>query len=137
MRQDQWLNTLTIAGKNYGVWDTLAGGDIAFSENKYKKGGMKPEKTLGGTKTVNNVTLGRLLDIEDADDWDLLKGLMVLEENTPATISRQPLDADGNPFGKPLGYTGLVLQAMPGDTDANQEGPQVWSVVISTDGTVS
>jgi hypothetical protein len=142
MRQDQWSNTLSVylngQWVQLGVWDTLAGGDVAFGETKYKPGGMKPEKSLGGSKSVNNVTLGRLLDQDDdRDDWTLLRTLMQLDEEPPCIISRQPLDTSKLPFGSPLNYTGKMIAVQPGDTDSNAEGAQVWTTIISTDATIS
>lgn len=141
MRQDQWANTLTIDinGQKMplGVWDTLGGGDVAFSETKYKPGGMAAERSLGGTKSVNNITLSRLLDIEDANDWAICRMLMQLTYEPPCTVSRQPLGTDKRPFGSPLVYTGLLINVMPGDTDSNADGAQLWSIVVSTNADVS
>lgn len=141
MRQDQWANSLTVqmGGRSVdlGVWDTLGGGDVAWSETKYSPGGMAPQRTLGGVKTVNNVTLGRLLDTDEKNDWATLQTIMQQRSEVPATVTRQPLDKDGRPFGSPLVYTGMIIGVAPGDTDSNAEGAQLWTVTISTDATVS
>lgn len=141
MRQDQWANTLSVnvGGKvtSLGVWDTLSGGDVAFSETKYSPGGMQPQKSLGGTKSVNNITLGRLLDTDDTDDWSTIRLLMQLTEEADCTVSRQPLGTDKRPFGTPLVYTGKMIAVAPGDTDSNAEGAQVWTVTVSTNANVS
>lgn len=141
MRQDQWSNTLSVIIKgrrfNLGVWDTMAGGDVAFSETKYTPGGMQPQKSLGGVKSVNNITLGRLLDTDDRKDWNTLKTLMGLTTEIPCTVTRQPLGTDKLPFGSPLVYTGLLIGIAPGDTDSNAEGAQLWTLTISTNASVS
>jgi hypothetical protein len=135
MRQDQWLNTLTIDGVNWGVWDTLGGGEVEADENKYRAGGMARQVSLGGPAHVNNVTLGRLLD---KPDWAAMKGLMASRcGKARCSISRQPLDVDGQPFGDPLVETGVLQQVTPGDTDSNGSAPQLWTVLISTDEGVS
>lgn len=134
-RQDKWSNTVTIDGQRWGVWDTLSGGEAAATETKYKKGAMQPEKSLGGTVSIGNLTLGRLLEKED---WEPMRQLMISRAGkAPATVARQPLDDDGNPFGKPLTYTGKLLTVTPGDTDSNSESAQVWQIVVSTDGNVA
>jgi hypothetical protein len=51
-------------------------------------------------------------------------------------VARQPLDADGQPFGKPLLYTGKLLTVTPGDTDSNSTAAQLWQIVVSTEGEV-
>jgi len=137
VRQDNWLNTVTIDGKSFGVWDTLAGGDIESSETKYRPGGMQPEVSLGGNVSVNNLTLGKLLT--QGDYTDQLRALMTTGRvgKAPASVSRQPLDADGNPFGTPLTYTGKLMHVLPGDTDSNGSAASQWQVVISTNGSIA
>lgn len=135
MRQDQWSNTVTIDGVRWGVWDTLAGGEPAAGETKYKPGGMQPERSLGGSVSVGNLTLGRLLD---AGDWEPMRQLMIGRcGKAPCHVARQPLDVDGNAFGRPLTYTGKLLQVTPGDTDSNADGAQVWQIIVSTNGSIA
>jgi hypothetical protein len=135
MRQDQWQNTLTIDGVPWGVWDTLQGGDVEADEVKYRPGGMANQVSLGGPSHVNNLTLARLLD---KPDWPRMKVLMSRRVGRARTsVSRQPMDVDGNPFGQPLVYTGLLQHVQPGDTDSNASAAQQWTVIVSTDGGVS
>lgn len=134
-RQDQWLNTLTIDGASYGTWDTLTGGDVQASEVKFKPGGMQPEISLGGSPTTNNITMTRLLVAES--HWDLIRGLMSRAGKAPCTVARQPLDTDGNPYGKPMVYRGNLLQVMPGDADSNATSQHMWTVVISVAGSIA
>lgn len=134
MRQDQWYNTVTIDGRPLGVWDTLSGGSVDSEETKYKPGGMQPEISLGGTMTIENVTLGRLLG---RADWDFMHSLMANRVGKAVcTVARQPLDVDGNPFGRPLVYTGILQNVTPGDTDSNSSDAQVWEITISTEGSL-
>ena len=137
MRQDNWLNTVTIDGVSFGVWDTLQGGDPEASETKYKPGGMQPEVSLGGSSQVNNLTLGKLL--VKGEYTSQLRALMTSGRmgKAVAGVSRQPLDEDGNPFGDPLSYTGKLMHVLPGDTDSNAQGAQVWQIVVSTDGSIA
>ena len=135
MRQDQWSNTVTIDGTPLGVWDTFGGGDVEAEETKYRPGGMQPQVSLGGSTSVNNVTLARLLDKED---WPFMHKLMSSRVGkAPVVVSRQPLDADGNPFGRPLVYRGTLQNVNPGDTDSNSSDAQTWTIVVSTEGNVS
>jgi hypothetical protein len=134
MRQDQWANTVTIDGTPMGVWDTLTGGDVEAEETKYKPGGMAPAMSLGGSVNVNNITLGRLLD---RSDWDFMHNLMASRTGkAEVLVARQPLDADGNPFGRPLSYRGVLLHVEPGDTDSNSSDAQVWQITVSTEGSI-
>lgn len=135
MRQDQWSNTVTIDGNPLGVWDTLSGGDVEAEETKYRPGGMQPQVSLGGTTSVNNVTLSRLLDKED---WPFMHNLMASRVGKAnVTVSRQPLDINGNPMGRPLVYRGTLQNVNPGDTDSNSSDAQTWTIVVSTEGNIS
>lgn len=142
MRQDQWLNTVTLHRANgtvvpLGVWDTLGGGNADASETKYRPGGMSSEVSLGGPVSIGNITLGRLLD-KNRGDWDLIRELMSAQVGKArCDVSRQPLDDDGNPYGKPLNYSGKLQSVNPGDTDSNATAAQVWQIVVSTDGSVA
>lgn len=134
MRQDQWSNTVTIDGRPMGVWDTLSGGESDSEETKYKPGGMQPEVSLGGSRSIGNLTLARLLGRED---WDFMRGLMNKTGVVGCIVSRQPLDGDGNPWGRPLTYRGTLKTVTPGDTDSNSSDAQTWEIVVSTEGSVA
>lgn len=140
MRQDMWANSFAakVGGKtiDLGIFDTLSGGDVSFNETKYTPGGMQPQISIGGTKTVNNITLGKILD-QGRPDWGWIQMFMQLVEEADCTITRQPLGTDGRPFGSPLVYTGKLIGIAPGDTDSNAEGAQIWQVTVSTNATVS
>jgi hypothetical protein len=134
MRQDQWANTVSIDGVPWGVWDTLGGGAVEAADTKYRPGGMAPERSLGGHVTVSNLTLGRLLGRED---WEPMGDLMRSRcGKANVVVSRQPLDTDGNPFGKPLVYSGTLMTVTPGDTDSESADAQVWEIGVSTVGSI-
>jgi hypothetical protein len=134
-RKDKWANTVVLDGRNMGVWDTLTGGDVEATSTKYRPGGMAREIALGGTSTTNDLNLGRLLSKED---WEFMRGLMTRDRvgRAPAHVSRQPMDDDGNPFGSPLVYTGVLQHVTPGDTDSNSSDAQVWEIVVSVHGSI-
>jgi hypothetical protein len=134
MRQDQWSNTVTIDGTPMGVWDTLSGGDSDSEETKYKPGGMQPEVSLGGPRSIGNITLSRLLG---KPDWDYMRKMMNRTGQAKCIVSRQPLDTDGNPWGRPMTYRGILKAVMPGGTDSNSSGAQTWEIEISTEGSVA
>jgi hypothetical protein len=137
MRQDQWANSVTIDGEDWGVWDTLAGGAVTASETKYAPGGMGAQKSLGGRTSIDNITLGKLIE-GGTDEWAAIKTLMATRcGKAEVGVSRQPLDVDGNKFGDPLVYTGLLLTVTPGDTDSNSEAAQVWQITVSTHGSIA
>lgn len=134
MRQDQWSNTVTIDGTPLGVWDTFDGGASDSEETKYKPGGMQPEISLGGSRSFSNLTLSRLLD---RADWEYMRDLMTKTGKATCVVSRQPLDADGNPWGRPLTYRGVLKAVTPGGTDSNSSDALTWEIEISTEGSVA
>lgn len=134
MRQDQWSNTVTIDGKPMGVWDTLSGGESDSDSTTYRPGGMGPQVSLGGPRTIGALTLGRLIS---RPDWEFMHNLMNRTGQARAVVSRQPLDEDGNPWGRPLTYTGTVKTCTPGDTDSNSSDAQVWEIVVTPEGSVA
>jgi len=134
MRQDQWSNTLTIDGVPLGVWDTLSGGEVEAEDTKHRPGGMGAQVSLGGPSMTNNITMTRLLG---QSDWDFMRYLMQSRVGrAECVVSRQPLDRDKNPFGRPLVYRGVLQRCAPGDTDSNSADSQMWEVVVSTEGDI-
>jgi hypothetical protein len=129
-RRDQWSNTLVIDGSPLGVWDAATGGDVTAVEKKYRPGAMAPEVSLGGVPSVTNIKLTRLVT---SADWVTMRRLLQSRVGrAQCTVTRQPLDADGNPFGQPLVYTGTLLIVNPGDNDSNNIDAQTWEITIST-----
>jgi len=43
-----------------GVWDKRSGGEVDTDIYKYKPGGMAPQVSLGGSKTIGDLTISRL-----------------------------------------------------------------------------
>lgn len=136
LRQNTWANTVTVDGKSLGVWDTLEGGEIDSEESRYRPGGMAPQVSLGGVPTTGNVTLGRLL--ERGRDWDLMRRIAATRVGKAAvTVHRQPLDRDGNPWGRPMIYRGVLKTVTPPDTDSDSDDAAVWQIVVTPEGSVS
>jgi hypothetical protein len=132
MRQDTWQNTISIDGGPAIVMDTFKGGDNDSASTTYRPGGMQKAKTIGGFSTVSNITLDKSMELET--DWVLMSTLMRANVGrSRCVVSRHPMDPDGNLFGDPLVYTGVLKQVLPGDTDSNRADAQVWSVVVVPD----
>ena len=134
-RSDTWLNTVSIDGGPSITFDTFKGGDNDSTATNYRPGGMKALKVVGGQSTVSPITMDKSLEMET--DW-LVIGQLIRASVGKSTVavSRQLLDADGNPYGTPLQYSGILKQVMPGDTDSNKGDPQIWTIVITPAGTI-
>ena len=135
MRTDQWSETLILDGEPLGVWDTFEGGEGDSEETTYRPGGMGAAVSLGGPTTVGAITLGRLLVLER--DWELVKFLMSRRGKGDCSVSRQPLDTDGNPWGEPLVYRGTLKTVTPPGSDSNSSDPALYTIVITPEGDVA
>lgn len=135
MRSDQWSNTVTIGGRPLGIWDTLSGGGVTAEETKHRPGGMQPEVSLGGPESVEELGVSKLLT---RAEYDFLSGLIRRRRigREQAVVNRQPLDIDGNPWGQPLTYRGVLQSVTLGDTDSNSSDAQMCELTISVGGGV-
>src|SRR3954468_15769537 len=98
-REDTWLISLSIDGRDLEVWDRWSGGEIDSDESKYRPGGLASEISLGGTRTVGNITLGRNYDT--LRDHPMLPWLVSRVGAGRCVIGRQPLDFNAVPQGSP------------------------------------
>jgi hypothetical protein len=130
-RQDTFRVTLTIDGKNYGVWDKKTGGDVDSNELKYRPGGMGPIQSMGGTRVTNNITLQR--DYDRVRDHDHVNEFLKAVGKKRATVHQQPLDLDGNPYGKAIHWHGVFKRVLAPDHDSEGSGAAMIEVEISVD----
>lgn len=135
MREDTYEITLSINNKDYGIWDKMSGGGITSAELKFRPGGMRPAKSLGGSKSVENVTLQRLFDPDDGVPA-MVPELEDMVGNGACVVSKQLLTTRGAPVGSPLVYTGVLQTVNPPDVDSESDDAGLLEIEISTDGTV-
>jgi hypothetical protein len=132
-RSDTWRATVSLNGENLGVWDKVTGGAIDSEELKFKPGGMAPQVSLGGSKTNENVTLQRLYRL--VRDHNHLQKLINAVGRGSVVVSKQPLDVDGNPFGRPIVYKGILKRVTPPEHDSESNSPAMLEIEVSTSGT--
>jgi hypothetical protein len=134
-RQDQYAVTLTVDGVPLGVFDALEGGEVDSEETKYRPGGMGSPITLGGSVEVGNLTLGRLYVLNR--DHDRIHWLISRAGKGTCVVSRQPLDVDGNAYGRPLVYTGTLKAVTPPEVDSESSDAAKIELEITPAGTVA
>jgi hypothetical protein len=117
---------------NYGTWDKWAGGDLDSDETKYYPGGMAPPVSLGGRRTVGNVTVSRLYRLER--DHDVLQQLFDSAGKSKAILHRQPLDIEGHAYGKAIVYNARLKHVTPPDLDSEQSGAALLQLEFTVDG---
>lgn len=134
-RLDQYDLTVTIDNTDLGVFDKMGGGHIDSEETKYKPGNMAPQISLGGTQTVQNTTVHRLYRLDR--DLPLVPLLKSRVGKGVVRISKQSLDVDGNPYGAPLVYTGVLKTLTLPEPDSESSAAAIMQLEISTLGTVA
>lgn len=134
MREDTYKVTVTVDGVNTGTWDTHEGGAVVAEDLKYSPGGMAPQVSLGGRPTLENITLARLYDL--VRDHNVIHWWLSRVGKASCTITKQPLDADGLVFGRPIVYRGKLIRVTPPNHNSESNAVGRVEIEISTAGTV-
>lgn len=133
IRQDQASISLTVNNVQVPfIFSRREGGNVTSEESKTYPGGMRPQKAHGGPQSVENVTLAG--EFIPSQDHGALRRLATLAGKGAASVSEQLLDVDGNAFGVPTTWTGVLMSVTTGDYDASSSDPRELEVEISTDG---
>ena len=135
MRQDQWAVSVEVDGRDLGVFDTFEGGEVDSEETRYRPGGMAPPVSLGGAVTVANVTVAVLYDL--ARFHNLIHWLIGRAGKGAMVIRRKPLDVDGNVYGDPLTYRGVLKQVNPPAHDSESSDAARLELEMVPAGTVT
>lgn len=128
-RQDTHRITVRIVNQatgkmvDYGVWDKWDGGEVDSDSSNYYPGGMAPPVALGGRQTTGNVTISRLYRLER--DHQHMQEWINAAGKSAASIHRQPLDINGNVFGKPIVYQAVLKKVTPPPLDSEQSGAAI------------
>jgi hypothetical protein len=134
-RRDQYEITVHVTGVgNLGVFDTMTGGEIDSEELKYRPGGMHEAISLGGTKIINNVVVGRLFDLVR----DLSKAHQLAEGvgRATVTVTKTSLDVDGHAVGVALVYTGKLKTVTFPEVDSDTNEAAMMTLEVSCAGTL-
>ena len=140
VREDTHLIVATIwdpqTGRpvDLGTFDTLGGGEGDSEEGKYRPGGMAPEFSIGGVKTIGNLTIGRYLD--RARDWPMLPWLYARVGAARMSVSVTPLDFAGARAGAPVTWQGTLKQVTMPDLDSTASDAAIMELEMLCDGEV-
>lgn len=108
-----WLGSLGALG----IFDTFTGGGVEADELKYHPGAMSQVISLGGSSEVENVVISRMYQLNR--DHTIVGRLLDQPGKTPMLIVKQPLDPDGNVWGRPLIYSGTYRRCTPPEHDSS------------------
>jgi len=134
-REDTWLITCSVDGRDLGVFDTASGGEIDSEEAKYRPGGMAAEISLGGSRTIGNLTIGRYLDT--LRDWPAIKWLANRTGSGRGSIGITPLTLNGERAGEPLVYGGTLKTVTTPDIDSTGTDAAILELEFTCDGAVA
>lgn len=112
----QVVDAVTGRMLNLGTWDKLTGGDLSASSTSYRPGGMGPPVSLGGQKTTANIVVSRLYRL--ARDHDIVQMLFNGVGRSDMVVTKQPLDIQGNAYGKPIVYHGTLERVKTPEPDS-------------------
>lgn len=133
-RQDQYDVTasVTYGGTTHdlGTFDTFSGGEADSEETKYNPGGLAEQLSLGGRRTVGNVTVGRIYDL--ARDHPLMGWLLAVAGRADLTVVKTPLNPDGVAVPSPLVYRGKLKAVSPPEHDSNSNDAATWEMELSS-----
>jgi hypothetical protein len=135
MRADQFDVRVNVNGRDLGTFDKLSGGEVDSEEVRYKPGAMGKPVSLGGSVTVGNVTVSRLWDLQR--EQAIIHWLIGLAGKAKVTIKKQPLDVDGNAYGRPLVYTGKLKMITPPEHDSESVDAALLALEVTPSGTVT
>ena len=116
-REDTQMVVANVDGRDLGIFDTFAGGEIDSEEAKYRPGAMATEISLGGRQTIGNVTIGRYYDV--LRDHPLYKWLASRAGRAPGSAYWVPLTINGSVGGDPVLYLGTFKRVQHSDMDSN------------------
>lgn len=133
-REDLRIGFASIDGVQLGTFDKVTGGDLDSEESKYTAAGGE-EEPLGGRKTTDNVVVARNFKV-GRDDL-LIQQFAHRRGQATMVVTDQPTDADYNPFGRPLTYTGVLKRISKPDTDSESNDAAMLEVELSAGATVS
>jgi hypothetical protein len=131
-REDTLLVTVSVDGRDLGIFDQKSGGEIDSEEAKYNPGGMVGEISLGGRRTIGNVTVERYYDA--LRDHPLIGWLANRAGAARASIGYSPRDAGGVVRGDPYTYSGTLKTVTPPDADSTGNDAAKWSLEFTCDG---
>jgi hypothetical protein len=133
-REDQYNVTVTVAyggvTKDLGTFDSFDGGEVDSEETKYWPGGMGEQLSLGGRRSVGNVTVGRLYDL--VRDHPLMGWLMGGVGKASVTVTKTSLTIDSVAISAPLVYVGKLKTITPPGHDSESNDAAVYTMEVSS-----
>jgi hypothetical protein len=137
--QDQFLVSAQVGQPgtdgfvDLGTFAQRSGGEKDSDTQQVYKGGMQPAEARPGRPTRSNITLTKPFEYGDGAK---IAAIDPRVGRAPIKCTSQPLDADGNPFGRGFVWTGILKGLTTPEHDAASTDNATWSLVIETSTTM-
>jgi hypothetical protein len=115
-REDTWHVTVTVDDLSLGIFDNCSDAEADSEEAKYRPGSMGDEISLGGRRTLSNMTVDRYYDI--FRDHTLCKWLFKKAGGARGTIAKTPMTTQGVITGEPHWFGGTFKRVKEPDVDS-------------------
>jgi hypothetical protein len=129
--EQNYLITVVVNGQSLGVFDSYSGGDATAGTVQHRPGGMGPQQSYASLAKYSGLTISRVL--EPSRDWELVRSLTQIAGTCDASMTEQPLDADGNPWGNPKVFTGAFRSVKPGKVDSTSDSIRMFEIDMDVD----
>jgi hypothetical protein len=117
--------TASCDGRDLGRFNTKTGGDITSDiTGRWTADGWE---VTAGRPMIGDITFGRGFNKER--DHELIRWLDTKVGGGRLVLNVQPLDEEGNVWGKPRTGTGRLKESHHGDIDSSSNEPQDWELV--------
>jgi len=134
VRKDQHAIHVSVDGVDFGIFDKKTGGEVDSSETTYQPGAMGQRISLGGVQEITALTVDRLFDLDR--DGQQVHWLMSRVGKGDMVCSVQPLDVDGNVYGRPMTYKGKLKMVTPPEADSESSDAALISLEMTPAGSV-
>jgi hypothetical protein len=137
-REDQYNITVSVAyvingakqTKDLGTFDSFDGGEVDSEETKFYPGNLGQQISLGGRRTVGNVTVGRLYDL--TRDHVNMGWLMGGVGKADVVVTKTSVNIDGGAITRPLVYSGKLKSVTPPTHDSESSDAAKYELEVSS-----
>jgi hypothetical protein len=119
---------------DFGVWDKMTGGQVDSDETRYNPGAMGPPVSLGGRKTVENVTVSRLYRL--VRDHGEAHRFINWAGRARMVVTKRPMDIEGNAYfgSPPIVYRGTLKRVQFPEVDSESSAAGLIELEMTIEG---
>lgn len=110
MKQYDAKVTASVDGEDLGVFDSHTPPEIGSETGTYRPGGAREAIATRGLRSVGTTTVAKA--ISGREEYERYKRIQARAGRAEMTVTEQPLDANGDPYGQATIYTGILNQVV-------------------------